>query len=336
MTKTSWFKKIWNGRSKGVSSVIGTVFLMLIIFMVSTNVLLWTFSKNAQYNEAVKASNQEEADRLNENIIASRGNYSVSGNEVTVRAKLTNVGSVAAQIINLWVFDTDPTNQGYNYTSLNLNLNPGDVLNLVGLSEVTVTVLGADPGHNFVSYFVTARGNTVPLEKEKGVILAEISQGIGSIAMDFESFRYFEYNSTSDFVLKDYPSGSGSYNVPAQTNLAFGVKLTNFDSYERTLTLNSHSLIWMYFPTIGKQVYWHIVNVNPNGTIETTYTDMSIGYGTTEFIVFASKSPGTFSGQNDQNKPGSVGPAAMNLLLLGLLESQSYGQNIPFVSVYCS
>jgi len=304
--------------------------------MVSTNVLLWTFSQNALYTQAEKDVNQDEADRRNERVVATDGDYSVSGNEVTVEVTLTNTGAVAAQIISLWVFDTSI--QTYNHRSLSLSLNPGSVADLTGDAAIAVTVDGANPGHDFISWFVTARGNTIALEKEEieDVIVAQVAQGIGYLAMDFDTFRYFEYASAN--TLKDYPDGSGSYLVPAGETLVFRIRLTNYDPSggNRSLTLNSHSLLWMYYPAAGKQVYWYIVNVDANGTIQPTYSDILIGYEETVFVYFASSKEGAFSGVNDQKKPGTGGPAAINLLLLGEIGPDYYGQNIPFVSVYCT
>jgi len=336
LTRTSWLKKIWKGRSKGVSTVIGTVFLILIIFMVSTNVLLWTFSQNALYTQAAKDVNQDEADRRNEKIVTTDGGYSVSGNEVTVEVTLMNTGAVATQIKSLWVFDASI--QTYNYTSLSLSLNPGSVADLTGDDVIVVTVDGANPEHEFISWFVTARGNTIALEKEipEDVIVAQVAQGIGYLAMDFDTFRYFEY--ASDYVLKDYPDGSGSYIVPKAQDVVFKIRLTNYDPSggNRSLTLNSHSLLWMYYPTVGKQVCWYIVNVSVNGTISPTYSDIVIGYQDMSYVYFASTSDGAFAGTPNKQKPGTGGPAAINLLLLGTIGSSNYGQNIPFVSVYCT
>ena len=304
--------------------------------MVSTNVLLWTFSQNAQYTQAAKDVNQDEADRRNEKIVATDGDYSVSGNEVTVEVTLTNTGAVAAQIINLWVFDTSI--QTYKHIQLNLSLNPGSVADLTGDAAIVVTVDGANPGHDFISWFVTARGNTVALEKEEleDVIVAQVAQGIGYLAMDFDDFRYFEY--TSDYMLKDYPAGSGTYIVPTAEPVVFRIKLTNFDPSggNRSLTLNSHSLLWMYYPAVGKQVHWYVVNVNASGTIQPTYSNIVIEFKETTYVFFASTSDGTFAGTPNKQKPGTGGAAAINLLLLGEIGPDYYGQNIPFVSVYCS
>jgi hypothetical protein len=312
--------------------VIGTTFMVLMMLFLGTSVFLWTLSQNTLYNEAVRTGNQEEADRRNEGVITLGGNYSVSEDVVTVLAVLKNAGSVTAQLINLWVLDTNQSK--YANKPLNMNLNPGDIE--PGMFSVTIPETNAN--NTFVSWFVTARGNTVPLEREleEGVIVAQVAQGIGYLAMDFDKFKYFEY--ASDYGLKDFPTGSGGYSVPTAEQVVFGVKLTNYDPSggKRSLTLNSHSLIWMYFPTYGKQVNWHIVNVDANGTVQPTYSAMTLAYQETVTVYFASRSDGIFGGTNDKVKPGSSGPAAINLLLLGTIGSDEYGQNIPFVSVYCT
>ena len=338
MTRTSWLKKIWNGRSKGVSTVIGTVFLMLIIFMVSTNVLLWTFSQNAIYTQAAKDENQKSADRLNENIVASSGNYSVSVDDVTVEVVLRNAGSVAAQIINLWVFDTNSSNRRYANKSLNYNLNPGDALYLVGSGGVMVTVLGADPSHDFISWFVTARGNTIPLEEGglEGVIMAQVAQGIGSMALDFETFGYFTYNTTTK--LANYPTGNVSFNIPKNEYVAFRVRLTNLDPREQSITLDAHSLFWQPGRPGVSEGTWFIVNVRGDGTIislnKGTYSPITIPYTGTVTIVFASKNDlalGSFSRLSTPNVDTTV---AIFLLLHGTIGTSPYAQNIPFVSIF--
>lgn len=310
---------------------------MLIIFMVSTNVLLWTFSQNALYTQAEKDVNQEEGDRRNENVVATDGNYSVSTNEVTVEATLTNAGSVAAQIINLWVFATPI--QTYNYTSLNLNLNPGNVTKLTGSNAILVTVEGADSADNFVSWFVTRRGNTIPLEEEQeqSVIAAEVAQGIGSIAMNFSTFRYFEYETSTK--LANYSDGVKSFNVPGSgTPIAFGAVLTNLDPSKNTITFNNYSNIWLMFPGApGQTPQWYVVNVASNGTIAPSYSPICLPYKETKLIVFASSKAVTGAGSFSRNSISpsiTPNPCAVNLLLLGTIEPRDYGQNIPFVSLY--
>jgi len=320
--------------SKGFSSVIGTTFMVLVMMFLSTSVFLWTLSQNTLYNEALRARNQEEADRRNENVVALSGNYSVSGEDVTVKVVLKNAGSVASQIINLWVLDTDPSNRRYANKSLNLNLNPGVVLDLVTSSWLTVTIPGANANHTFTSWFVTARGNTIPLEKEQGVIVAQLAQGIGSLALDFYKFRYFEYESATK--LKNYPNGNVGFTVPANQYIAFGCSLTNLDPGKQAIVFDPHSLLWVIVPTsdVPHSTWWYIVNVVQDGTINATYSPISLAYGETKMIIFASANDLGLSSFSRQTTPKAGLPAPVFLLLHGNIGGIAYGQNLPFVSLY--
>lgn len=340
MTRTSWLKKIWNGRSKGLSTVIGMVFVALVAFAIATNVFLWSILQNALYNEEVKNVNQENVDRLSENVLASGANYSVSGDYVTVKVTLRNAGSVAVQIINLWVFDIDPSNQRYTNKSLNLNLNPGNILNLKGLNSLTVTIPGANSSHDFVSWFVTARGNTVPLEPKKGIIIAQVSQGIGSIGMTFPDFKYYNVSQVGgSYILENYPAGGEGFTVPSGkgNDIAFRVCLTNFDQNKEEIKLHSGSVLWMLFPisppTQPRGAMWYIVNVYDNGTIASTFTEITLSYGMPKWVFFASYND-VNSGGFFPSYSGYSGPAAVNLMLVGKIGTSTYGQNVPFVSVY--
>lgn len=337
-------KRIWRGQSKGVSSIIGIVFLILVIFAIATNVFLWTISESVMYNQIVKDTNQKNADRMNESVIAIQGNYTVlTGSKVKVEAKLTNAGSVAAQIINLWVFDTSKQTYGFNNSvaSMNLNLNPGQVLYLVDVNSIIVTVPSAGSLDNFVAWFVTGRGNTIPISKTEGIIIAQVSQGIGSVGMDFSSFIYYNVTLVSGkYRLQVWPNGKEGYYAP-QNNIAFRVILTNFDADKRTIALSSHSALWMIFktgnPTQPRSGWWHIVNVNSTGWISSmsqgTFSDVSLSYGQSTMVYFASlKDLGT--DDFAPSSPGYGGPAAVNLMLFGKIDTSTFGQNIPFVSVY--
>jgi hypothetical protein len=202
-----------------------------------------------------------------------------------------------------------------------------------------VTIPGADPSHNFASWFVTAKGNTIPLEKEQGIIVAQVSQGIGSVGMDFGTFVYYHVDDPRQ--LREWLTGGLSgFSVPSDTPIALRVILINFDPNKGTIQLNSHSVLWMIFPTYNPQQlrswWWYIVNVDGTGKIASTFSSMSLPYGVPTEVYFASYFDGGFS-------PSSIskqfsGPAAVNLMLFGTIGSppSPFGQNIPFVSVYVS
>ena len=146
--------------------------------------------------------------------------------------------------------------KGFNDT-LNICLNPEEALPVtirVDIPDISST--GALSG-----WLVTARGNLVSLEKEKTVVTAQVAQGIGSLTMDFATFRYYE---VEDNVLKNPTSG---FNVPSGDDIVFAVLLTNLDPDERPIELNSHSSVWVYYPDQAASDGWKIINVHPNGTI---------------------------------------------------------------------
>ncbi|MFQ6064037.1 MAG: hypothetical protein ACE5L6_01040 [Candidatus Bathyarchaeia archaeon] len=346
MPQNSWFKKIWAGRSKGVSTVIGTVFLILIIFMVTTNVLLWTFSKNAQYNRAVMERNEEEAHRSSEKIAVSDVSYSVEDSQVHVEAEVTNDGPVPVQITTLWVLDKLTQKHGYN-DMVDINLKSGDTLNFTEPNALVVAIEGL--GHNFsdafTSWFVTARGNLIPLEEEHDWIqynISNITQQsggypkiiIGALMLDLEQVRYFPYVGSNR--LSNYPDGLRGFNVPSSTSLAFGCLLTNVDPANRTIVLDAYSLLWFTIPVsdVPHNRWWYIVNVADDGTISSTYSDVVIAHGETKLIVFASADNVNVSGFSRQDTPKGGVSVSVFLLFHGTIGGMPYGQNIPFVSLY--
>lgn len=326
--------------SRGFSSVIGTTFMVLVMLFLSTSVFMWTLSQNTMYNQAVRERNQMDIDRSNERITALGVNYTVSGNEVRVEVTLANEGPISVQIITLWVLDTTIQKYGFNNT-LNLNLNPGDTLNLAGTNAIMVTIVGSGTLHQFNSWFVTARGNTVPLERERGIIVAQLAQGIGSLALDFYTFRYFEYETDPPNKLKNYPAGNASFAIPHGKPIAFGIVLTNLDPSKQSITFDKYSQVWLYCPeAIGafkaEPPVWYIVNVNEdNGTIQASYSEIPINYGDAKLIIFASETADSFSKVQLTKEDYANKLFAVNLMLHGKLVDRDYGQNIPFVSLYC-
>jgi archaellum component FlaF (FlaF/FlaG flagellin family) len=307
--------------------------MVLVMLVLATGIFLWTLSENTEYFQAVKEKNQLEADRLNERLSAENVNYTVSGDAVSVEVDLKNEGSLSVHLTTLWVLDTTIRKYGFNNT-LNINLKPGEILPIKGTEAIKVVIEDADNAHIFSSWFITARGNAVPLEKEKGIIVAQLAQGIGSLALDFYKFKYFEYESATK--LKDYPSGNIGFTVPANTYIAFGCSLTNLDPEKRTIVFDSHSLLWVIVPTsdVPHSTWWYIVNVAQDGRINATYSPISLAYGETKMIIFASASDLGSSSFSRQTTPKAGLSAPVFLLLHGQIGSIAYGQNLPFVALY--
>ena len=318
---------------KGFSSIIGLVFMVLVVLLLSTGVFMWTLSQNTLYNEALREKNQQEADRRYENVVATNGNYTFSGNVVTVAATLTNAGPVATQIINLWVFDTSKQTYGFNNSLASMtgaNLNPGQVLNLNGTNAIEVTVPNAGSSDNFNVWFVTARGNTVPLTKSQGIIMAQVSQGIGSISFDFEQFWHYDF-STQPADGTPLPSKSpNNYTISANNYTVFHVVLTDLDPLGKNIVLDGNSSIYFVgmhgqgSGAVTKYAYWNLVNVTNNKIYPSSRVLYKLTWGLPTEIYFANSV--------SQINPGQVYP--LNILLWGTKGNNDYGQNIPFVSIY--
>lgn len=339
MARNSWLKKIWAGRSKGLSTVVGTVFLILIIFMVTTNVLLWSFLKNAQYNQAVMERNEEEAHRSTEKISFSNVTYDVEVTKVLVEVKVTNEGPVPVQITTLWVLDTIIRKYGYN-DAVNINLKAGDTLDFTGSNALTVTMEHSGVPDAFTSWFVTARGNLVPLEEKGAGTLVIVQESgypklvLGALVLDFDKFRYYSYVSYPYNQLANYPDGTISYNIPKQEYVAYGSYLTNVDPANRTMIIDSHSLLWQPGRPSVPEGAWFIVNVNDTGRVQTTFSPITIGPRETKLIIFASANDLSIGGFKRLDPPNVQTTVATFLLIHGTLDATPYAQNIPFVSLF--
>lgn len=334
------------GSSKGFSSVVGTVFMVLVVMLLSTGVFLWTLSQNTLYNQAVMQKNQTELDRLNEKVTASNVNYTVAGNLVSVQVALQNQGPLSAQIVSLWVIDA--TLNKYNFSSpLNINMKPGNTTTLTGANAIKVKIIGALWSDQLSSWFVTARGNVVPPQSVGGLTVAQVSAGIGSVSMDFSSFFYYNVSITAPWALSPWLNGGNGYNINSKGgDVAFKVRLTNFDyPQKRDITLSSHSIFWALFPSGGTQqrgAPWFIVNVNNSGIIANTFKNVTLPYGAPTDIFFASAndmSAGFTGGQKFPSMGGVIpGAALVTIALIGQIGTPPgtppYGQNLPFAAIY--
>jgi len=319
--------------SKGFSSVIGTVFMVLVVMFMSTSVFMWTLSQNTLYNEAVKERNQLEVDRLNEKVKASNTNYTVySDDKVNVMADLQNLGPLSVHFTTIWAYASSAAWNRYNFSTPSVaNLLPGQRLTIT--TNVTIMGSGSAPWCLFSSWLVTGRGNVVPLEEkeEKEIIIAEVAQGIGAISMDFAAFRYYEPpagNPPAGAPPLGTDLGSAKYTfiMPSDKWTVFAVKLTNLDRSRKNITLNERSCIWLLSPPTSagaiKGDTWYITRVVDNKLA--SFTPRVLKYNTPTTVYF-----GAWFAKNTAN---SI--TAVNILLFGTIGDNDYGQNIPFVSIY--
>jgi len=327
------------GRSRGFSSIVGGIFMVLMAFVIASSYFLWTLSQNTIYFAAVRDKNQFEADRLSENMQVNTTSYAVNTNgSVTVLATLQNTGASSIQLKTVWVYVSNSTWTNYNFSTLsNTNVQGGTVFSLSAV--LNVSGVNATGSYNFASWLMTAKGNVVTLQQmtlTNNIVVSQTTQGIGVLMMDFQNFTY--YNVTGSNQLTPFPNGASGYVVSSSSvGIAFRVILTNLDQQQRPINLSSDSVFFSIFPTSPQQVrgsYWYIVNVNGSGVISSTYTSVILSYNVPVAVYFASKYA-IVSGQLFvATVPQFTGTSPVNLALIGQLGSNSFGQNIPFVSIY--
>lgn len=325
----------------GLYSVIGAIFFVLIILTVGSGIFLWTVTQNLSHQKAILESNRIDHEQFSEKVAARDGVYTIlAGDQVQVDATLVNIGPVPIKIMNLWVYDATLGRYGFNDTIdtlLDLNLKSADTKS----ASVLVQISGAQPSDDFEAWFMTARGNAITIEEKYDLSTALASQ-IGLLTFNFEEFRYFTYYTSPNTQLQDYDTGSKSYNVPSDTYVAFGANLTNVDPNRRTMTIDSHTLIWVpdntKSATVHEGKYFYVVNVDPNGNIASTFTNITLEPGKSKLIVFASSDEGSFSSgkrvQFESNKKWNQNTICTFILIHGTFDSTPYGQNIPFVALY--
>lgn len=309
--------------------------MVLIVWILASSYFIYTLSQNTMYNEAMRARNQEEADRRSENVVAVSGNYSVSGDQVTVKVVLENAGSVAVQIINLWVFDN--TTQRYSNTipSQDINLKPGDVLYLTDSDGINVTIQGASSADNFVAWFVTGRGNVVPVEiapppePEPEHLPISVT---GFFSLDWFYLKYTaRYNPTT-------PSDAAIISK-SRDYVALYINVTN--NGDEAMKIKSTSLI-MLLVEMQEPLFYIVQDLSyPSGSTPfiTQYYDdaIIIGPHQSQELKFAAKSPAqptTWRWQIDFPFPGgspTEGAVVMTALVYTMGQStQIYAQSLSF------
>ena len=333
--------------NRGISSLIAAIFMVIIILFMSFNVFTFTLFKNTQFRDAVDALNQMDVEQTYERISFSDVSFTRQENDwILVDAQLTNDGPVPVKLVSLWVLQGATERYGHvDLRDAMVELGPGKTSSLTA-SVGAVEFVDGEPvltgwpesSRGFTAWFVTARGNRIPIEDK--VVYAEVAQGMGSLVLDFDNFRYFTYYKPPNGTLVNYPDGNVTFNIPENKPVAFGIYLTNEDPRKRTIIIDSHSLFWQPGRGGTGEKSWFIINVNDDpfdpeyGTVKGEYSDITIGYGQSQMLVFASKEDlgvGSFKTESTPQGPTTV---TTFLVLHGEIGSDSFAQNIPYVSLF--
>jgi len=317
--------------TRGFSSIVGAIFMVLIMWVLASSYFVYTLSQNTTYNSAVGQMNQLDVNRMSESARVLNTTYTPYANgNVTVFANITNIGASSIQFITVWLYVSNATWTNYNFSKLsNANVQGGNLFTL----NVNLTISDMNPyaTYSFASWLITGRGNVVPLQQiivsPNNTIVAQVSQGIGSVAFDFERFCHYEYGVSQPAQGTALPSPSPlNYTVDSSKYTLYHVVLTDFDLLGYSIILNGNSSIYIIGQHSGTVKYatWNLVNVTGNKIYPTSPAQYSLLYGVPTELYFG----GSISGVDQDN----VYP--LNILLFGTKGPKDYGQNIPFVSIW--
>lgn len=335
-------KNIRMNRS-GMSSIIGAIFIVLIVWCIASSYFLFTLSQNSLYNQAVKETSDYTISRMSESTHAINTIYKVQSNDVvTVSVKVQNIGSSAIELSTLWVYVSagDWNNYGF-VANLSIIIQAGETLT----RDFTVPIKGVTTtgAFNYAAWFITSKGNTVALRQfnTENIVVSQTTNGIGYLSMDFQDFKY--YTVSSNPYRLNLSGGSSGYTVTTGTGtpIAFKVVLTNLYYQKKSdIILHSGSVFFSIFPDTNQQVrasYWYIINVNEEtGLVSSSYTNIVLRYNVPTAVYFASGQPIKPGSPFMPSKPAYTGTAPINLALVGTKGGEAFGQNIPFVSISIS
>jgi len=339
--------------------------MILIVGVLGSAYFMFTLAQNTSYNDAVRSNNLAEVVRLSESIkVPSPVSYSPSGSGVQVYVDLQNDGPTGVHVKTLWVKSSE---NDYGFVNLGVDLSPGESY---PLNEFVSPINGVLNSGNCYSWVITARGRTFELYPDHGIgpqgpqgetgdtgatgpagptgpegpqgttsydaNTALVSQGIGSIAMNFTKFRTYDFGNSAPPNGTDLTAGTESklYTIHDNNYYAIRISLINMDLRTTKISIGSSSYIWGLNPQKGtlKGISWSILRL---GTDNKLYTGddfyIDLPYNTEVYVYFGvTKS--------------AIGPAAMptvvplNILLFGNFvypdsSTEQYGQNLPFVAL---
>jgi len=152
---------------------------------------------------------------------------------------------------------------------------------------------------------------------------ALISQGIGSIAMNFKSFLMYTVNGSGGLMY-----ASPAYTFALGTNIAFSLNVTNMDPTGGVINLTRLSCLWIFSPASGaiKGQQWPLATVNNNVVTPLAVgQSLTLAYNQSTRIYFG---PVVGTGNNL-----NTGISGVNLILTGKVGMYDYGQNLPFITL---
>ena len=327
---------------KGIGTIFGMVFFLLIVMIVFASFMV-LLTKNTGLEQTIIQTRQMDLDIASEHLLILNPVYSPAPH--TFSCSIQNSGAITVQVVRLWI--QSATGQLSSYPISPAITVPQGQTKDCPETFATDIQPNLNPGG---FWLVTARGNRFtygegmgpqgppgPAGQDGTTTNALVSQGIGYIAMDFNTFSHYEF--TSDQNGKTITvSPTTSYTIGSGASyLLFHVVLTNADP-NNDITLNHLSDVYILGSNQGggsvKYVTWTLATLDPNThVLNAIPADYSVTLHKNNADWVDVYFYGSIPSGNNKIAPGLY---PMNIMLFGLRGTNAYGQNLPFVALYFS
>ena len=223
-------------------------------------------------------------------------------------------------------------------------------------SAVISTGIAYSSGTTYTFRVLTQRGTvfagTYPPTATSLAAQALTSGAIGDLYLNFSSYTWYTVDycsgNSGPYCLTDQGQAfTITYNTAAGAcGVGFSVDITNLNPSNATITLDeySHLLQWAFKPgtAVQSQGTFYVVGVHSSNIINASFAQISLPYGMTKLVYFASSNAGTPSCEAAGTiKPqGTTPPFIANVFIIShgwkwlgtMPATPNYGQNMAYVS----
>jgi len=305
--------------TRGVSTVIGAIFFVVILLMGSSLLIL----EARQYNEYIQAVNERNRldwERQNEAIEIE--STSVVDGKLNLTVK--NKGSVTAHLVSLWITERPATL--HKSFPISCNIRPGETVTNVG-QELEVQL---SPERTYEVKLVTERGNIAVATYSWLEEVPPSVQAFGVFSLDWFYFKYSSEQTNGTLT-------SASSINKSETYVAFYVKVIN--NYYEKITILSPSVMILLREAKDVLAFYLVESVSydqksPNITHYDNENPAVIGPQQTAVLTFATRKNGgeRWTWENQLEAGGyDEGAIAMVALVFEVGDSEEIqAQTLPF------
>lgn len=344
-----------------MAAIVGAVLLFAMVFTIGESYFLFVMNQNGNYATALNGVQSSFRAKNLETALVFPANSAGT----TVRIQVRNTGPL---VVNVTAIVIETASGEYIEYYAGRPVNGHSVSNTSPVLPVYVTPGTTSPtidtgytatnGVEYTVQVITANGNIFtggyPFPVGQNVLLAQLSQGVGSFVLIAGSLRYYFGTSagtaTSGCTSSAETQGDG-YEVggyyadviPYKTCITYSIQMQNVDPFGRSITLNQKSVFWLQ--TSGTSSFqsnsWFVSgsvvnNAGPYVTITSYSSPVSVPYeGTVTFYFGSSTSGGSTMTETPSSSSVDNLPMASFYLLFGTYSDGSpFAQTIPFTATY--